>query len=56
MKEEMKNKIMQASCEDGFSVTSTNQNEVVKVMKEHIKNMHSMNVTDREVKEMICTC
>ncbi len=56
MKEES-GQVKTAACDPkcGFKVSSRNEKEIIAVMKAHAKKYHHMNMTDKEVKDMIKT-
>jgi predicted small metal-binding protein len=52
----MQKNIMKVDCsEDEFSVQSHDQRELIRITKEHIKNMHHEKISDEEIKLMIQT-
>jgi predicted small metal-binding protein len=46
-----------ASCDDkcGFMVRSRSEKELVSIVKSHAKKVHKMDMTDKQIKEMIKT-
>jgi len=45
------------ACDDkcGFMVRGRNEKELISIVKAHVKKMHKMDITDKQVKEMMKT-